>query len=147
MEQQHSEDKTDTRSIQDYLSLGYVFLLILGIASDSIFYSFFGINIISYSNVLDVLLSPVVYLTKNVVFPTIIIVLPFIAYIFFYLGKKNHARKKQNGLYKTEKSLIAAENLFSKKNSRNVFLGFSAWIIFSAYIGFAVGSGSKYLIL
>jgi len=51
--------------IQDYFSLGYVYLLILGIFKDVIYYGFLGINILEYASVADVLLSPIMYLGKS----------------------------------------------------------------------------------
>ena len=42
-------------SIQDYLSLGYIYLVVAGILFDATFYGILGINIIHYSSILDVL--------------------------------------------------------------------------------------------
>ncbi len=63
MRQEQSEIKESTqRSIQDYLSLGYLYLVVVGILFDAIFYGILGINIIHYSSILDVLLSPIAFL-------------------------------------------------------------------------------------
>ena len=36
--------------IQDYLSIGYVFLLVLGVLHETIYYKFLGVNILEYSS-------------------------------------------------------------------------------------------------
>lgn len=59
--------ENDPLKIQDYLSLGYLYLLLLGIVKDAIYYGFVGVNVMSFSNVLDVLLSPIAYLTSNII--------------------------------------------------------------------------------
>lgn len=114
-------------SLADMLPLGYLYLLLLGIASDSIYYGLLGINFISYSNVLDVLLSPLVHLTDSLSFPAIIIGIPLVLY---GLIKWDHKRKA-----KAEKPSPAPSML--------VWLLLSAWVIFSAFIGFGLGGGFK----
>jgi len=61
MESNNGKQNTE-RSIQDYLSLGYIYLLLLGICRELIFYGMMDINIFSYSSVLDVMLSPLIVL-------------------------------------------------------------------------------------
>lgn len=55
--------KTD--QVQWILSLGYVVLIVLGIVNQSLFYGHFGINILEYSDILDVLVNPIAELTSN----------------------------------------------------------------------------------
>jgi len=57
MEQEELAKNEDKRwSIQDYLSLGYLYLLILGIFKDAVFYGYLGVNFINYASVQDILL-------------------------------------------------------------------------------------------
>ena len=51
--------------LQDYLSFGYLYLLLLGIVSESIYYGLLGVSVLSYSDVLDVLLSPLTQLENE----------------------------------------------------------------------------------
>lgn len=122
-------------TLQDYFTIGYLYLLILGIASDSIYYGMLGINILSYSNVLDVLLSPIVHLTENLVFPAVILLIPAISFgILKYLQKVNTAKAEASG----------QPNFFtSDKNIMRAWVLFSAWLVFSAYIGYGLGGGQK----
>jgi hypothetical protein len=60
--------------VQEYLSLGYIYLLIVGLLTNVIFYNFVGINILDYSTFLDILITPVNHLTSNVLLPVTLLV-------------------------------------------------------------------------
>lgn len=124
------------RSLQDYLSMGYIYLLILGITSDSVLYGILGINIINFSTVLDILLSPVIYLTKGIAFAVIILVIP--ALLVFQINNKQ--RKLQKELDKTQTSQGASLSKQINTLQSSKFL-LPALIILSAYVGYALGYG------
>ena len=132
-------------SIQDVLSFGYVYVLILGIVSNSILYGMLGVNIISYSTVLDVLLSPLVHMTENLLFPSVVLGVPAIAYpILKYLKKRTFKKfaklKPGDKKYEKTKKEIALHNKFSLPQ---IWMAFSAYIIFGMFIGYGWGGGSK----
>lgn len=124
-------------SVQDFLSFGYLYLLLLGIVSDSIYYGMAGINIISYSSVLDVLLSPIVRLTDNLVFPIVIFLTPAVLYWWLKFIKKMEEKKKAKKKEGNEKPAGITVSL----SSRNMWLFFTALVIFSAFIGYGLGGG------
>ena len=126
----NDKETSTLRTIIDALPLGYLYLLLLGIVSDSIFYGLIGINIISYSTILDVLLGPVVHLTESLIFPIAIILLPIMMYFYLKLVIKLTTRKKQN-----------APNLIVKFSLNRIWLFMTALVIFSAFIGFGLGGG------
>ena len=66
--------------LQNLLPLGYLFLIILGIAKESIFYYLLGINIIRYSSIMDILISPLAATMSHPVFFITILTL----FIFYY---------------------------------------------------------------
>ena len=66
---------TNNRTLQDYLSLGYLFLILCGLAKDIILYRFIGVNILDYSSISDVLLSPIIYIGENYIAAAIIALL------------------------------------------------------------------------
>lgn len=121
---------TESLSLQDILSFGYLYLMILGITSDSIYYGLLGVNIISYSNVLDVLLSPIVHLTSNIQFPMVIIVFPIISF-FFLRYLENKQRRSNKSVEKSKKSIPL----------RQLWIMLSAVVIFSAFFGYGLGGG------
>lgn len=137
MEQQDSRPRTFRGSIQDYLSLGYLYLILLGVVSDSIFYGLLGINIMSYSSVLDILLSPIVHLTDSVVFPVVVIVLPLFSYYYLKLMRKIQARVA------ARKGTAAATGKLVSLSDNSLWLFFTTFIIFSTFLGFGLGGGVK----
>jgi len=64
-----------------YLPLGYLYLVVLGIFKEGITFYQIGVNIMSYTSIMDVLLSPVAALTSHplVLGATIV----FVAYLYF----------------------------------------------------------------
>ncbi|WP_281614256.1 hypothetical protein [Flammeovirga sp. SubArs3] len=85
--------KNQLEQTQSILYLGYIFLVILGIVNETLFYGQFDINILEYADILDVLLSPISRLTSNKVL-MIISLLTVLGVIFIprQLGKlKNKA--------------------------------------------------------
>lgn len=79
-------------AIQDYITLGYLYLVLLGIINISIYYDSFNINIFDYISISDILLAPVnmLFLSyKNTAI--IIIIIGVISYlskfIFFGINK------------------------------------------------------------
>ena len=77
--------------VQDYLSFGYLYLLVIGILKDSIYYGLLGINIIRFSNIVDVLLSPIAYLTENP-----LVILLFGAFLYFLNIQRRWHQKYQD---------------------------------------------------
>lgn len=136
MENQPTVRVEEKRSIQDYLSLGYIYLLLLGITSDSVYFNLIGINILEYSTVVDVLLSPIIYLTKSLIFPVVILVIPVLSYFFMQFQDKK-AKEKSAHQKEKEKKMTIKMSLTSK------VLLFSAFTIFSAYLGYGLGGGQK----
>ena len=131
------------RSIQDYLSMGYLYLLILGITSDSIYYSLIGVNILSYSSVLDVLLSPIVYLTRSLSFPAIILLIPAIAFFMINLARKKYLRDREKPEFQAKNDIEKLDKSFSQSQMMKSLIILSAFIIFSAYLGYGLGGGTK----
>lgn len=131
--------------IQDYLSIGYVFLLILGVLHQTIYYKFLGVNIFEYSTILDVLISPVSVITgdlKLLIGLSLCVVLAIIyakllPKYYNWLSKKE---KYQSG--KKKAKLDKALNTFKSGSKQLVFVMIALYII-GAFIGFGVGRGGK----
>lgn len=117
------------RSIQDYLSLGYLYLLALGVIRDTVYYGFLDINIMSYTSILDVLLSPLVFLTKNIYIPVIIAVLIIGMWFLSRYLRRLNAKSENKGKVK----LQISENNFA--------VLMVALVVFSMYFGAGLGQG------
>jgi len=137
--------KESELAIQDYLSIGYVFLLILGVLHETIYYNFLGVNIFEYSSILDVLISPVSVIAGDLklLIGIIICVVLAIGYAkvlpkyYTWLSKK---KRYQSG--KKKAKLDKALNTFKTGSKQLVFVMISLYII-GAFIGFGVGRGGK----
>lgn len=137
--------KASKLEIQDYLSLGYVFLLILGVLHQTIYYKYLGVNILEYASILDVLLSPVSVLTsdsKLLIGMSICLVLAslyarFLPKYYIWLSKK---KRYQSGKRKEriEKSL----KTFQAGSGQLVLVMMMLFVI-GGYVGFGFGKGSR----
>lgn len=117
-------------SIQELLSIGYLVLLFFGLIRETILYGFLGVNIITYSNVLDILLSPVAILTGNVYLMIAIVFSVF----FFYWGTtffiKFHESNRDKRWY---------QKLFDvPKLEKNYFNGDFSIISFVGFMGLSM---------
>jgi len=126
-------------SIQEYIYLSYLYLLILGTLSYSMFYAFLGINIIKYSTVLDILLSPIVILTENIKIP--LFMGGYIVLIILFIWWLQKRAKKQ-----LRKDITEEKELKLKK--KNASLQFAKVLVpiigtLGFYIGYALGGGYK----
>lgn len=114
--------------LQEYLSLGYLYLMILGLVSDTIFYKQFGINILSYSSISDVLISPINLLTSNYI--VLMVLLLIVVSVFLYVGFILPKMKKNS------------EN--SKQMTVGMGLKAVSIFLFTFTIGIEIGRGYKY---
>ncbi|MEB3345615.1 hypothetical protein U6A24_09100 [Aquimarina gracilis] len=126
-------------SIQEYIYLSYLYLLILGTLSYSIYYAFLGINIINYSNLLDILLSPIVIITKDIMTPIAMGVYIVSGVLLFLFLEKRTKKSLQNNI-PAEKEIKLQKQYQSFKNAK-----FLIPIIgtFAFYLGYAIGGGYK----
>ncbi|TDP02889.1 hypothetical protein [Flavobacterium sp. 245] len=79
--------------IQKLLPFGYLFLVIMGILKESFFYYQIGINILKYSTIMDILISPIAEFTSH---PIILISILSLFVFHSYLPKilTKHSQKK-----------------------------------------------------
>ncbi|WP_196894006.1 hypothetical protein [Aureivirga marina] len=128
------------KETQNYLAIGYIYLIVLGILSESLYYNQFGINILTYSSILDVLISPIAKLTSSILGISIFI---FLIILIFrtpeYLTKK---RKKEwfQKRFKFEENISDEE---IKNSLLKVFLFIFSIALIGFYIGNGFGSGRK----
>ena len=114
----------------ELLPLGYVYLLLLGIASESIHFALLGVNVIDYSNVLDVLLSPVALVTGEIAVLAVVIGVPILLWPYLKLMRYLACRKP------TEKNKGLREQPLGK-----IWLPMCALALFFAFLGLGVGQG------
>jgi len=143
-EVQQENKETKPRGIQDYLSLGYLYLLVLGIFKDALYYGHLGINIINYASVQDILLSPIIHLTSDIKrFLIFFVGIPLIALGIGYVAKKYHDTNKNKDWYRAKKNFEKWDKQYDEENTKIFFISVMLFAMFGAFIGFGLGSGQK----
>jgi hypothetical protein len=127
--------------IQALLPLGYLYLIVLGLLKESILFYPLGINIIQYSSITDILISPISDLSSS---PKLIILIALVFIILFfyqnYIITHNHL---------TWANKLLGQNRINPESSKReiqkallpVFIGFIAFELFVIFIGLGVGKG------
>ncbi|WP_054851142.1 hypothetical protein [Olleya sp. ITB9] len=129
--------------LQDYLSIGYLFLLILGVVYETIYYKFLGINILEYSSVLDVLISPIAVMTGNLILGLAVIFSIIMAYVMVKITPKYYKWLSKKTKYQSGKNKIKLEKAQAKINAKDAVITMIAFYVFSVFIGLGIGSGYK----
>ena len=125
-----------------FLPLGYLYLIILGILKQSLLYNLLGVNILNYSSVMDILLGPIADLTANIsLIIAVIMIVTLTLALSFYVSKNTDKRITQKlvGL-KTDDISTAKEN---QNKIKNRFLLAMAVFLLSFFLGFGWCSGAK----
>ncbi len=79
--------------LQTFLPLGYLYLIILGILRDGVFFYMLGINFLKYSSIMDILISPLAELTSQPII-LVTVILMIIGFFFYYNFLANNSHKK-----------------------------------------------------
>lgn len=127
--------------IQAILPLGYLYLVVLGILKETVFFYQIGINILNYSSIMDILISPVAtFVSQPIIFLVIISIFILCFYLPTFLYKNDHKKwvKKSFELKKVKGDLPDDEI----KNYYNI-VSFRFLIIqlLCIYLGFGFGDG------
>ncbi|WP_375562634.1 hypothetical protein ACE193_08860 [Bernardetia sp. OM2101] len=127
-------------TLQEYLSLGYIYLILLGIISDVIYFRFLGVDILNYS---DILLSPVNILTQSWLLSFIFI--GIIIFAYFYITKflpKFHQKYRLKKWYNLTGNVEKSDRMISS-TKENKGIPFILFCVFCMFIGLGVGRGNK----
>lgn len=122
------------QEIQGFLSVGYIYLIVMGILNETFYYNQIGIDILNYSSILDVLISPISKLTSSILSIVIFITIIFIAIKL----PKLLAEKKEKNWFK--KSFKQYTNLNAKEIEDSLLKSF-LFILAIGLLGFFVGTG------
>ncbi|HEV7380043.1 MAG TPA: hypothetical protein VGN64_09635 [Dyadobacter sp.] len=115
---------TSLDKIQSLLPLGYLYLIILGIIKESLHYYQLDINILKYSSLMDVLISPIADLTSRPVILLAVLILVALSLIFqFLISKNSHRRWAQKFVGQKESDTVLTKEEIKSKISQT-FLGF-----------------------
>jgi hypothetical protein len=132
-----------TENLQKLLPFGYLFLVILGILKESIFYFQIGINILKYSTLMDILISPIADLTYH---PIILIALILFFLMLFGLIKflsKNHKKEWVRKFVNSKNTTTDLTNQEIQNHFGKIFISMLFVGFLSFFIGIGLGNGKK----
>lgn len=118
------------------LPLAYLFLIALGILKESIYYNEFGINIMKYASIGDVIMSPISELTSSISVIIGCVLYTFLSIQFVYILKKNSTKK---WAFKIINHINFYQKSDEEKNDK--FLMLTIGFLISGYIGYFLGFG------
>lgn len=130
-----------TEKIQHLLPLGYLYLVIVGILKETAFFYQIGINILKYSSIMDVLMSPIATLTAH---PIIFVVFTSIFVFCYYLPSilyKNDDKKWVQKAFELKKTKNDLPEVEIKNYYLFVALKTLAMGVLSVYLGYGIGEG------
>ncbi len=132
----------DKLGLQDYFYIGYLYLIILGIVSDAIFYGIFGVSYLNYTTILDALISPVSLLTNNWFITLFLALMFWLMHMYFSnwmfkIYAYFRVKKWYQKIYNIEKWDKKYEKL---KNRKNVLPGMM-FIFFLLFVSMRTGMG------
>lgn len=130
-----------SQDLQKLLPFGYLFLVILGIARESIFYNQLGINILNYSTIMDILISPISILTSHPLVFIIFILLILSLYFIIYFLSKNYKKNWIKKFLGSKSDLSTLSELEVKTHFGNKFIGLVAIGLVSFFLGIGIGNG------
>ncbi|KUJ61343.1 hypothetical protein AR687_12920 [Flavobacteriaceae bacterium CRH] len=129
--------------VQSLLPLGYLFLVTLGIVKETISYYQIGINIIRYSSIVDILISPLAAVTSHPVFFITVLLL----FVFcFYLPQILLKNEDKIGFHKFVGAKDTAKISMLAENERidyytTISIKFLGTFLISIFLGYGFADG------
>lgn len=120
-------------SFQKMLPFGYLFLVVMGILKESVYYYQLGINYLKYATIMDVLISPIATLTLH---PLLLVALGIVS-VSSYGISVYYARQKA----KANKGghVMSKEEIDAQLSS--IFVRCFAFTLLCFFLGIGVGEG------
>ncbi|SHG70073.1 hypothetical protein SAMN05444483_12314 [Salegentibacter echinorum] len=128
------------QEIQGFLSVGYIYLIVMGILNETLYYNQIGIEFLNYSSILDVLISPISRLTSSISRLVIFIVIIFFAFKLPNILAKNKDKKWFKKILKFEPELTKNE---IKHSLLKTFMFIVSLGLFGFYVGSGLGNGYR----
>lgn len=128
-------------NIQNLLPFGYLYLVVLGIIKETAFFYQLNINILKYSSIMDVLISPIATLVSHIIIIiTITIIFVSCYYLPPFLYKHGHKKwvQKSFELKKTKNDLSDDE---IKKYYEFISIKTLAIGLLSVFLGYGIAEG------
>ena len=141
--QKHENLMKFTENLQKLLPFGYLFLVVLGIIKESVFYHLIGINILKYSNIMDILISPIADLTSHLIVLFGFIIFFSVLSLTIFILSKNHKKEWVRKIVGSKKSLTEFTEDEVKSYFGKIFIVMFAIGLLSFFLGIGIGNGRK----
>lgn len=126
---------------QTLLPIGYLLLVVLGIIKESVFFYQIGINILKYSSIMDILISPLATLTLHpIVLAAVISLFVFHFYLPTLLSKYRHKNWVQKAFELKKDGVLLSEEE-QKKQFNYISIKSLVIVLLSFFLGFGIGGG------
>lgn len=129
--------------IQGLFPLGYMYLIILGLLKETLLFYPLGINILKYSSLTDILLSPISDMISN---PILILMVVSVVILFFLIQVLFVRYSHTNLVQKILKSYRMNPDL-DKRELRKVmipvFVILAGFELLALFVGLGIGQGAK----
>ena len=130
--------------LQTFLPLGYLYLIILGILRDGVFFYMLGINFLKYSSIMDILISPLAELTSQLIILITVILMIIVFFLYYnFLAKNSHKSWVRNSIVSKKylrKNPDSTDNDLKIHIKKQVYFAV-ALMIASFFLGGGLGTG------
>lgn len=130
-------------NLEKILPFGYLILVVLGIIKESVYYYQLGINILKYSNLMDILISPISDLTSHPIIFIALLIYLIALYLMFFYASKNTNKKWVTKLIEKKNSGVKPNTSEIQILLANKFLSVLLVCIMCFFLGIGIGNGKK----
>jgi len=127
--------------IQGLLPLGYLYLIILGLLKESILFYQLGINILKYSSITDILISPIADMTSSPILIIVIVAVVIIFFVFQLIIIKNREKTWSKKLLGSYKINATNDKKAIQKAMAPLFFTLIAFELLALFVGVGIGEG------
>jgi len=129
--------------LQTLLPIGYLYLIILGLIKESMLFNSLGINILKYSSITDILISPIADITSKLgIFIAIVTFILILFLLMLLIIKNSHKKWVQKVVAMKNQEVQLSKSEITKKIYK-FFLVLVAFELFSIFIGLGLGQGNR----
>jgi len=129
--------------IQGLLPLGYLYLMLLGLLKESILFNRLGINILNYSSITDILLSPISDMSSNPILIVALGIIILLLFIFQTILIKNSHKDWAKKILGKERFSADVPKSEIRKTILPVFILIIAFELLFFFVGIGLGEGVK----
>jgi hypothetical protein len=130
-----------SEDLQKLIPFGYLFLVVMGILKESVIFYQLGINILKYSTLMDILISPIATLTTHPITFLATICIFVICYYLPSILYRNDHKKWIKKMFELKQTKLDLPEIEIKKYYAFISIKFLAVGLLSVYLGYGTAEG------